>query len=820
MRRTASIVPHTVTLVGGVVLSFLVFAAVCHIEGSATKARFRQGAENRVSALRWGIADKLIELQAVAALFASAKTVDRNDLAEFATPFVEDETGIRALQWIQRVSDVQREQFELDVRGEGFIDFQITELGADGGVLRAEGRREYFPVTLIEPFPEGAGEMGFDLASDSACRERMLHAAATGEMVVSPKASFRRGADDASLLRVLVPVYPPGAVVNSIVDRRERLSGFVAGVFSVGEIVDSALSYLGAEGVDVAVYDVTDPRRTDPLHWHEDHRPGRDPNTRFPTRLELLELPLHQASRVEFAGRTWSVVCFPTAAFVRAEAEWRPWAALIVGLLFTGLFASYLKINMTRTLDLSSANTRLEKEIAERKAVEARLRYDSCHDVLTDLPNRAALMERLGRCVQRSKRLPKSLFAVLFLDIDNFKLVNDSLGHSAGDKMLVEIAHRLETCLRSLDTVAYVREEATARLGGDEFVILLDRIQVGSDVMFVAERIHEQLAKPFELEGHKVVVTASIGIAVSDGRYDDAEDVLRDADTAMYRAKAAGKARHALFDETMHAEAMTRLQIEQDLVRAVEDSQFFLVYQPIVALDSGAVAGFEALLRWQHPRRGVVMPREFMPVLVELGLIGPLGKWILTEACHRLSALQRRLPRGRNEFISVNIARRQLEEPGFADSVRTIVGGSGVSADRLRFEIAENGLIGDSEGILRTLKELRKLGIRLHMDNFGTGNSSISCLHQMPLDCVDIDGAFINTMGANRQYSVIARAVVDLAHNLNMKVLAEGIETEEQLAAVLALDCDYAQGDHFHKPMDGDAIARLLTAQVPWLKPA
>ena len=818
MLRLMRVNSISATLLSGVLLSVLGFGVHRSIEENRTIARFEKALQNRASAFRWGIEDNLIEMQSIGSLFSAFGTIEHARFQDFVKPLLDSEPGIRAILWAPRVPDPQRTAFTDTIRASGLSGVAITEAAPNGTLVRATHRMEYFPIEYAAPFPDHQNVRGYDLTSDSVCRKALARSRDTGDTIGLPSLFLNPQVKGEREFIVAIPIYHHGAVLDTVTSRRTNHESFVVGVLRPAAILSKALTYLRPEGIDLEMFDLTSPSDDTPVCTHASRTRSRAvASARSHTKRGAR---LRQTAEIDVAGQTWLMAATSAPSFRVQSQGTGSWGFLISGLVVTGLLAGYLRAGENRTLDLATANLRLEREIAERKTVEARLRHESCHDALTDLPNRASLMDRLERCVERAKRETDHLFAVLFLDIDNFKLINDSLGHRAGDRLLVEVAGRLETCLRTLDTVAYVNEEATARLGGDEFVVLLDNVRTRADALYVAERIHEQLSKPFDLRGHKVVITASIGVAVSDSEYETAEDLLRDADTAMYRAKASGKAQLAVFDETMHAEALHRLELEHDLVRAVEQKQFVLVYQPIVSLDSGDVAGFESLLRWHHPERGTLLPAEFMSVSEELGLVVPLGVWVLEEACRQLQTIRADTRDNDNIFISVNIAKRQLEEPGFVETVQRVVESFAVKPKMLRLEISENALINTPDSTLNTLEELRNIGVALHMDNFGKGYSSIRYLHQLPLDVVDIDAGLISTMDADRQYTSIVRAIVDLAHNLGMEVLAEGIEKQEQVASILALDCDFGQGEYFSKPLGHDAMKAMLAKGAPWLKPA
>lgn len=458
------------------------------------------------------------------------------------------------------------------------------------------------------------------------------------------------------------------------------------------------------------------------------------------------------------------------------------------------------------------------RDITARKEAESRLRYQALHDDLTGLPNRTLLMDRLTGCVLRARRQKDYRFAILFMDLDRFKVVNDSLGHAAGDELLVEFSKRIESSLRRSDTISRINQDTIARLGGDEFVLLLDPIEDAAQVCRIADRLQRILTEPFHIGGQEVFTSGSIGIAIGDSRYERAEDLLRDADMAMYRAKSSGRARFDLYDEEMHKAALTRLQVENDLRRALDGDQFVMQYQPIVDLGTGRVTGFEALVRWDHPQRGRVSPGLFIPVAEETGLIVPIGAWVLKQACKDLKLMQDQLGPDRVVTMSVNLSKRQINEPGLVDTVRQAIKFSGIEQNRLKLEITESVVMEATESLLPVLHELRELGCQLHMDDFGTGYSSLSCMHRFPLDVIKIDRAFIVNMTDDPRYAAVVNAIVTLTHNLNMKVTAEGVETRDQLAQVLSLDCDYCQGYYFAKPLNCDEALSLLQEDLPWLE--
>jgi diguanylate cyclase (GGDEF)-like protein/PAS domain S-box-containing protein len=438
-------------------------------------------------------------------------------------------------------------------------------------------------------------------------------------------------------------------------------------------------------------------------------------------------------------------------------------------------------------------------------------------DALTGLPNRLLFLDRLVRLIEHTKRHKDYLFAVLFLDLDGFKMINDSLGHVAGDQLLVEVAKRLEKCLRVSDTITRIEKLFTlARLGGDEFTILLDQVKDSSDATLVAERLMKAMEAPFALCGKKVFTSVSIGIALSDIGYEKPEDMLRDADTAMYRAKSLGKARYEVFDLEMRASVIARLQLETDLRDALEREEFRNFYQPIVCLKSGTITGFEALLRWQHPTRGLLQPCDFIPVAEETGMIRDLGWWNLRQACRQIGVWNASRNGQPPLTMSVNLSVKQFLQPNLVSAIGKLLFETATSPEILKLEITESTVMADPSAAVEMLSQIKSLGIQLSIDDFGTGYSSLSYLHRFPLDTLKIDGSFTKTISQGGESTEIVRTILPMANSLHLNVIAEGVETAEQLAILRQLHCEYAQGYYFSKPVSAEEAAALLEKHPKW----
>ncbi len=462
----------------------------------------------------------------------------------------------------------------------------------------------------------------------------------------------------------------------------------------------------------------------------------------------------------------------------------------------------------------------VNRDITERKRAEEKLAHQSFHDGLTDLPNRALFLDRSQRAITVSRRHSDFKFAVLFIDIDEFKVFNDSLGHAAGDSLLIQIAQRLTASLRGVDTISrprvgedaepFVGESTLARPGGDEFTVLLEELHDPSDAIRVAERIQQRLAVPFDFNGQEIVLSVSIGIAFRSNGAVDAQDVLRDAEIAMYRAKSTGKARCEVFDHAMHAGAIKRLQLETDLRKALELNQFRVYYQPIVSLRNDQIVGFETLSRWQRPE-GLVMPGEFIAVADETGIILPINRQLLYDACRQLRSWQALFPSDPPLTVNVNITPKQFAQPDLASQIGKTLQETGLDPCCLNLEITEMIAMADADRSAIVLSELKALGVRLDIDDFGTGYSSLSRLQRFPVDTLKIDRSFISRMDTDVETREIVRIIVMLAHGLRLKVVAEGVETQAQAGMLKDLGCELAQGYLYSRPVPGDAIDQLLS---------
>jgi diguanylate cyclase (GGDEF)-like protein len=464
--------------------------------------------------------------------------------------------------------------------------------------------------------------------------------------------------------------------------------------------------------------------------------------------------------------------------------------------------------SLTDVAALLAAELELCRELTRHEALEDELRQNALRDTLTGLPNSVLFLDRLEHAVERARRHKDFRFAVLALDLDRFKAINNSLGRGIGDDVLVAVARRLEACVRGEDTVA--------RASGDEFAILLESLSDDSDGSRVAERMQRSLAVPIETSEGEVYTAASMGIVLSSSGLDTPTALMQQAGIAMSRAKSAGRGRYEMYDRAMHARALARLRMETDLRHALERSEFEIYYQPLVTLSTGRITELEALIRWHHPQRGLVAPLEFIPLAEETGMIVPIGGWVLAEACRQTRDWQQRFAQQEGLALSVNLSPKQFAQPGFVTFVEDTVRTSGLDPRSLKLEITESFAIDDPDGTRALLSALRALGIQIYLDDFGTGYSSLGYLHQLPLDGIKIDRCFVTQMDSGPLHRQLVHTVRDLAMNIGVAAVAEGVETTSQLEALRTLGCESAQGFLFSRPVPRDMVERLLTEDPRW----
>ncbi len=441
-------------------------------------------------------------------------------------------------------------------------------------------------------------------------------------------------------------------------------------------------------------------------------------------------------------------------------------------------------------------------DITDQKKAEEKLLHNAFYDPLTDLPTRTLFLDRISEALSRMRRETVYHFAVFYMDLDRFKIVNDSIGHVKGDQLLISVAYRLRKKLQKMN--------ALARVGGDEFAVLVEGIATESEARDIAEEIRAHLREPFHLDGHEIFTSASIGIVIGGPRFKNANDLLRGADTAMYVAKSNGRRRHEFFNEQMYSKAVTLMGLETDLRRAIDRKEFFLLYQPIVSVKTGKLAGFESLVRWQHPEQGLVSPVRFIPVAEDSGMIVALGDWIFEDVCRQIAEWKREFHAGYGLYVSVNVSARQLHQPDFVTNVRDVLKKYEIETELLRIEITETVLLDDNEVVLANLDALKRMNLQLYLDDFGTGYSSLSLLRKLDIEKLKIDQSFIRQLEKDGESLEIVQGVIGLSHNLGIDVIAEGVETLEVLEKLKELGCDYVQGYYYSKPVSSEETTAAI----------
>lgn len=768
----------------GLALTMAMFNAAREWDEKRFIGDFEKSSHDRVSAIRRGIETSVQDVEALGSLFDASGEVEREEFGTFARNMLRDSPHIQALEWIPRVPASERAFYEEMARKSGFDGFRFTVREKQGKMVEAGRREEYFPVYYLEPYKGNEAAVGFDHASNETRLEALELARRSGRITTTDRITLVQETGEQFGFLIFRPVYekypPPGARG----ERRARLKGFALGAFRIGDLVDLSLSYLETQGIEIHVFDKTTfpenrllHNRCCPIHGVE--REGLAPS------VEELETGIYYSETIQVANRQWLVICKPCGACGSAGSDWHLWGVLVGGTMLSALSASYVGTLRDKT------------EQARKHARE--IERQSYHDSLTGLPNRQFLLEKLRHSLARLGREDNYRFSLLYLDLDRFKIINDSLGHAAGDMMLSAVARRIKKHTRTVDTFA--------RLGGDEFALLLENATVKSAAK-IAERMQGILLRPFLLDGREVFTSVSIGIASSQSGYENPEDILRDADTAMYRAKAGGKAHFAVFDMAMHHEMVETMNLEADLRRAMEKEELGVHFQPIVSLASGRIVGAEALMRWNHPSRGLISPGKFIPLAEEIGQIEPMGRWILKTACR-----QNRLWREagyRDLKVTVNMSVRQFRDEKLIRFIESTLKRNRLSPGSLELEITESIAIESTGQMQEMLRRLAVSGVRIGLDDFGTGFSALDTLKRFPISTVKLDKSFVFDIMHEVCAAELARAVISMADAIGLNVVAEGVETREQMEFLRSAGCREMQGFLFSPAVTAEEFLTML----------
>jgi len=780
-------VPASVAAGVGLLLSMIAAYAVGQWEARVTRAEFEGAAATELIVLQNGINEYLSRLVALRTLFESVnEKITRGDFEVFSDRLFEGHNGILRVGWMPKIDGKERADYEAAAVKDGVVGFKIRSYVADGdGFAAAPPSNQYFPI-YYSTEPKTAIVYGLDYSTEPMRWNTLQRARDNDSIAALPTKLVYDTAGGSHGVLATVPVYVKGTPRATIVDRRRNLKGYVVGIFDLSQLLQSIRAATAASSaIAVNAYAPASGRNSGPQHRSP---PVYSSAPQTPQLTKAFTRGPRWSGVLRIGDANWQVLAVPAIGSRLNTRYDRAWIVLTAGLIITLCVVIYL--------GLAGRNSR-QIELANRRVLEL-----AQIDTLTGLPNRAVFLEQLDAAVDAQARPRGDTFSVLMLDLDRFKNVNDSLGHAAGDALLREVAGRLRLALRSADLLA--------RLGGDEFAI----IQAGCDdqrkgSIDLAARICKCIAEPFLLLGRQVEVGTSIGIAMVPEHGHDREQLLKKADLALYRSKSAGRNCFTLYDEAMSAELEARNTLESDLRDAIARCQFELHYQPFFDVQTGHRQGFEALVRWRHPVRGLVPPDQFIPLAEETGLIVPLGEWVLQRACEDATSW----PAGVK--VAVNLSPVQFKQADLFDVIRLALQSSGLAPERLEIELTESVLLERAVENHAFMQKLKGIGISLSLDDFGTGYSSLSCLTAFPFDKIKIDKSFIGNLTKRHKSSAIISSVVTLARGLDISVTAEGVETPEQFERLRTLGVNFAQGYLLGRPVPlGE-----LEGQPPFVRP-
>jgi diguanylate cyclase (GGDEF)-like protein len=770
----------------GSCVSIGMFAAIDGWERHVAELRFSSEARDRLRTINSGLNDATDLLWSMRAYLETMRhPVSRAEYVAFSAALRSRVVGLRDTGWAPRVTAAARDAFERAVRATGVPDFQIVERGADGKLVRAADRAEYFPVLYSDPSEINRPIIGFDLASESTRNVVLERARVTDRPAATPPLQLINMHRPNGGLLSFMPVRSSDAATAG---EPAPIAGFVLAAFETEAMIGNILATkLNLGHLDLYVFDPNGAPGRRLIYWQTAS------GLPVPDDVSLLAAP-HWQGTLELVDQQWSAIFVPSAASVPGFVNRTALAVLAGGLTATGSLVFYLwsSFRHTRHLEMLTINLRETTEELRRNGMQ--LNHLARHDALTGLPNRVAFRDDVAGFLRRMRR-GQSL-AVLYLDLDRFKAVNDTLGHPVGDQLLNEVADRLRSVVREVDTIT--------RLGGDEFAIAQSGVEQPRSAEALAQRLIETLSQPYDIGGHLAAVGASVGITLADHNDLDVDQLLRRADMALYAAKRHGRGTWRWFEPAMDIEAQARRGLEMDLRDAIECDRLELYYQPRISIAEGRISGFEALLRWHHPTRGLLIPGDFIQCAEDTGLIVPVGAWVLrtalSEAAHWPPGVR----------VAVNLSPRQTAHDGLVAMIEASLAASGQRGARLELEITEIALVRQHAAALTALKRLQALGVLITMDNYGTGYASLSHLRSFPFDRIKIDQSFIGGMMDSPENEAIVRAILQLAADLRIATTAEGVESRTQLELLAANGCTEAQGYLFSAPQPAGEVYRLL----------
>ncbi|MGP0094560.1 MAG: EAL domain-containing protein [Xanthobacteraceae bacterium] len=803
--RPARYLVAVVVAIIGALFSVVAFVAVSNSEHRLAAVKLQELAKNDQQTLNSDLEYATEVLYTLRAYYSTAdQTVGRSEFQAFAKDLRGRLVGLRNTGWARRVTREERDAFERSVRAEGFPNFEIWERDSQGNRVRAADRAEYLPILYPDPVEYTAQILGFDISSEPIRAAALRRARSSERPSATPPMNLITKTEPDGFM-TFIPVYPKGSIKQ---ETSRAPEGFMYGVFGTAPMIENILGAKAIpSGLDIYFFNPNGAPGNRRIYWHPSRsRPAQSP---VPSEETLLA-GAHWAGSIRVADQEWGAIFVPSGQLIADAGSWRPGAALATGLAMTALIVAYLLVSLKRTLRLEFLTTSLHEATDELRREGEKVKQLARTDSMTGLANRATFSEHLNYAFAAAKRDGKH-FAVIYLDLDHFKDVNDTLGHPCGDRLLQIAAERLRAVVRENDLIA--------RLGGDEFAICVTGAADLAAVGQLASRIKNTLAEKFDLDGNEVHVSASLGISMFNTNAVSPDAMMMQADVALYQAKNEGRNDFRFHSIELDREIHERVAVTEELHAAFANNELELYYQPQVEVPSGRIVGLEALLRWNHPKRGLTLPGSFIPIAEQTGTIHALGRWVLEETCRQIKNWQ---AEGISPpIIAINISAAQFKGPTTPDQdLRETLARYAVDPKCIEIELTESVLVETTEANNEVVRRVRELGVSIAIDDFGTGYSSLAYLRSYRVNRLKIAQQFMPKLGIESGAAAIVRATIMLARELGMEVIAEGVETAEQVAFLLNSGCRFVQGYYFGRPVPMAEATALLRAGVITREPA
>lgn len=769
------------TAIVGTLLSAFAFVSVSNWDNRLADLKLQELAKNDQQTLNSDLQYATEVLYTLRAYYNThGHTVSRSEFQAFAKDLRSRLVGLRNTGWALRVTREKRDAFERSVRADGFPNFEIWERDAQGHRIRAADRAEYFPILYPDPVEYTSQILGFDISSEPIRADALRRARASEQPAATPPINLITKAE-ADGFMTFIPLYPKDSAEQ---DMPHTPAGFMYGVFGTAPMIENILGKKAIpSGLDIYFFNLNGDPRNRRIYWHSSQ--ANSAPSAVPSEDALLAGP-HWMGHIRIADQEWGAIFVPSGKLVSGARNWQPEIALIIGLMMTGFVVTYLLISLRRTLRLELLTKSLQEATRELRREGEKVTHLARTDFLTGLANRTLFSDKISAAAARLRRHGET-FTVLFLDLDGFKHINDSLGHPAGDELLKEMALRLKSLLRETDVVA--------RLGGDEFAIMrTGATNQREEAIDLARKVLSTVAKPFDFDGHNATVKTSIGIALAPENGTEPGELMKKADLALYRVKSEGRNNFSFFDEEMSEDATTRHRLLNDLRMALSRNEFELHYQPVIDAKTSRPCGAEALVRWRHTVEGLIFPDRFIWLAEESGLMEQLGEWILERACTDAASWPE------NIKVAVNLSAAQFQSDKLFDVILCALVESGLPPERLELEVTESILLQNKENYGAMIQQLKNIGISIVLDDFGTGYSSLSDLTRFPFDKIKIGKSFTQGLSNRADCAAVVASVLTLARGLDIAVTAEGVETKQQFELLRAAGVNQLQGYLFGRP--------------------